>query len=564
MARKRSTSQSQRSRQEQPASSNRTRQFIVASILGALVIACYIPLFSNSFIDFDDPEYITQNSYIRNGLTFDSWIWAWTSLRSGNWHPLTWMSHALDVSISGLEPTGHHFTSLLIHVLNVVLLFMLLFHSTKRLRLAVIVAALFGLHPLAVESVAWAAERKNVLCTFFFLVAIAVHGWYAEHPTKRRYLLLMLVFAMGLLAKPMVITLPFVLLLLDYWPFRRLDVFSNSNSEVTNHQLSIKSAMVEKFPLLLMVIPSAIITLIAQSSAGAIASAGAIPFLPRVANALHSYLEYILKALWPVGLVPFYPRAAPGVPQIIISILFIVAVSVTAWRLRATRPYLIVGWLFYVGTLVPVIGLVQVGDQAIADRYTYIPMIGIFVAVVWLIDEFATTYKVQGAFRISIAAVAVAICGALTWRQVRLWHDDIQLWSYTIDITKNNSVAEDNLGIALLKQGNTEEAIHHFYIANRLNPTDPISAANVATDLLQRGRIPEAIEKYQVALQRAAFVPMLLPNIHSNLGSAFFKQGNLKQARQHYDLALSLNPEDRVARAGLQKIDQLISANAPK
>jgi protein O-mannosyl-transferase len=533
--------------------------------MGLLLIAiavAYKPLFSNSFIDYDDPDYITGNPHVLSGLTLETWSWAWTSLRSANWHPLTWVSHAIDVDLFGLNPAGHHLTSLFIHALNAVLLYLVLSRITPSKGRCLAAAALFGLHPLAVESVAWAAERKNVLCTVFFLLAIAAYGWYARGPSALRYVGVALAFALALSAKPMAITLPFVLLLLDFWPLGRVEGVVSQNLAFPVPQRSMKKLLLEKLPLLVLCLASAAITLIAQASAGALASSDALPFSVRFANAIYSYFDYILKALWPSALAPFYPRSSLAPIQIGAALLCFVGVSVIVWMQRAKRPYLIIGWLFYLGTLVPVIGLIQVGKQAMADRYTYIPMIGIFVAVVWLVGDFTA---VRNWHRVSqaLTLAAIVVLAALANRQVRYWHDDVRLWSYNLEVTTNNLVAEDNLGIALLKEGRTEEALAHFYRASRLSPDDPISAANVATDLLAHGRPREAIAEYEVALNRAAFIPMLLPNIHSNLGSAYLSLGDLDRARDHYKAALELNPEDQVARSGLGKIDPQNKAISP-
>lgn len=530
---------------------------IFISLLAITTGISYAPLFSNSFLDFDDPEYITANPFIRSGLTFESWSWAWTTLRAGNWHPLTWISHALDVTLFGLNPTGHHLTSLFIHFLNAALLFLLLSLATLESGRSFVVAALFSLHPLAVESVAWAAERKNVLCTLFFLLTIAAYGQYTRHRSTGTYVLTMVVFGLALASKPMAITLPFVLLLLDFWPLGRLQGSTPAASPTP--QLKFGSLVVEKLPMMILSFGSAIITLIAQSSSGAVASIATVSLMLRVENAIYSYFAYLIKAFYPVKLVPFYPHAPLSGPQLGLAVILLTGVTVIAWLWRWNRPYLITGWLFYLGTLVPVIGLVQVGEQAMADRYTYIPLIGIFIAFIWFVDDFARARHLPVSIRAAAPMLASFILAVLTWRQVSLWHDDITLWSHNLMVTRDNVVAEDNLGIALLKQARTGDALPHFYRANQLSPDDPISAANVATDLLANGQTTEAIAKYEVALDKAVFIPMLLPNIHSNLGFAFLKMGNLGKAREHYKLALELDPSDQVAAAGLRRVEQLQS-----
>ena len=454
--------------------------------------------------------------------------------------------------------------SLLFHVLNATLLYLLLSQVTRNKGRCLAIASLFALHPLAVESVSWVSERKNVLCTFFFLLAVAAYGRYARRPGVGRYVLVAIAFALGLTAKPMVITLPFVLLLLDYWPLGRVEGLSAPNADYHVPQFTLRQLVLEKLPLLALCVGSAIITLVAQASAGAVASTMSVPLTARIENAIYSYFAYIGAAFWPAHLAPFYPEAPLAAWQVSLASLFLGAVSFAVWRYRFTQPHLIAGWLFYLGTLVPVIGIIQVGTQAMADRYTYIPMIGIFVSLVWMIDGLALARRAPNWARIAGPAVVLVILASLTRRQVRLWRDDVTLWTYNLGITKDNVVAKDNLGIALLQQGKTSEALPHFYHAVSLNPEDPISAANVATDLLANGRMQEAIEKYQAALVKANSIPMLLPNIHSNMGSTYLSLGSVRQAREHFEEALRLNPDDKIARAGLMKISQSFLRQASK
>jgi protein O-mannosyl-transferase len=554
VARKRSASV--RKRAASPSDPHRSRLGKVASIalLVAVITSAYLPLFSNAFIVYDDPVYITRNPHIQSGLSLETWKWAWTSTDAANWHPLTWIVHALNVNLFGMNAGGHHFTSLFVHVLNAVVLYLLLWQVTLYKGRCLVVAALFGLHPLAVESVSWAAELKNVLCTFFFLLAIAAYGWYAARPRIARYAALTVAFALALCSKPMAITLPFVLLLLDFWPLGRVKGLSSPKLG-----FSVRSPMelvLEKIPLCMLSASSAIVTFVAQSSGGAVDPLSVVPLHARFVNAIYSYLVYIIQAFWPVGLAPYYPLVPVGAGQVALATLFLATATVVVWRQRAARPYLIVGWLFYVGTLIPVIGLVQVGGQARADRYTYIPMIGIFVAIIWLVGDFAVSRKLRPVLQTALSAAILALFAVLTWRQASRWRDDITLWSYTLQATGNNFMAEDNLGLALLQKGNVEEALPHFYRAQTLNPDDLVSTVNVATDLLAHGRAREAIEKYQAALRRAAFVPMMQPNIHSNLGSAYLSVGDVDQARNHFEIALRLDPNDALAKSGMQWIEQ--------
>ncbi len=460
--------------------SKTTKPIIVAQFLRWNILSCallviaiaiaYIPLFSNSFIDYDDPAYITGNPHVRAGLTLETWNWAWTSIEGGNWHPLTWISHALDAVLFGMEPAGHHATSLAIHILNAILLYFLLWKSTHKNGCSLLVATLYGLHPLGVESVSWAAERKNVLCTFFFFLSLTAYGRYVCQPNWRRYLPVMIAFALALCAKPMVITLPFVLLLLDFWPIGRVQGFFPPSPVLRPRQFSFGRLVLEKSLLLLLAAASAVITIIAQSASGAIASTSAVPLPARIANAIYSYCAYFLKMVWPMDLAPFYPAVARSAMQVGLALLFLIAISIAVWLQRASRPYLIVGWFFYLGTLVPVIGLIQVGTQAMADRYTYIPIIGVLVMLVWLFDDRAIAHRWGPVVRLTAAGGIALVLAGFTWQQVRYWRDSVTLWSYNLQITKNNPVAEDNLGIALLQEGNTAEAMPHFYNAARLNP----------------------------------------------------------------------------------------------
>jgi tetratricopeptide (TPR) repeat protein len=547
-----------RKRPASPPDPQRSRLGNVASIglLIAVITRAYLPLFSNGFIVFDDPVYITRNPHIQSGLTFDTWKWALSSTDAANWHPLTWIVHALNVDLFGMNAGGHHFTSLFIHVLNAVLLYLLLSQITPYKGRCLVSAALFALHPLAVESVGWAAELKSLLCTFFFLLAIAAYGWYAVRPRPIRYVVLIVTFALALCSKPMAITLPFVLLLLDFWPLGRVKGLSSANSVFSGRTSPVVQLVLEKIPLLMLSIGSAIVTIVAQSSGGAVDPLSVVPLPARLSNGVYSYLVYIIKAFWPAGLAPYYPLAPVSAGHVALASLFLAATTVIVWWQRAARPYLIAGWLFYVSTLIPVIGLIQVGGQARADRYTYVPMIGIFVAIIWLAGDFAVSRKLRPALQTAMSAAILAVLAILTWRQASLWRDDMTLWSYTLEATDNNFMAEDNLGLALLSQGKVQEALPHFYRAQSLNPDDLVSTVDVATDLLAHGRAQEAIAKYEIALRRAAFVPMMLPNIHSNLGSAFLSVGNVEQARSHFEIALRLDHDDALAKSGLQKIEQ--------
>jgi len=351
-------------------------------------LALYNPVNRHPFVNYDDDRYVTENAHVHNGLNWDTLTWAFSAEEQGNWHPLTWLSHALDFQLFHLNATGHHFTSLLIHSANAVLLFLFLLYATGRVGPSWFVAALFALHPINVESVAWVAERKNVLCTFFFFAALLAYCWYARKPAWRRYLAFAGLFALGLMSKPMVITLPFVLLLLDYWPLGRLKESPPSASPIP--QASLSKLLVEKLPLLALSAASAAITMQAQRAGGAVRSTAQFSLGVRVENAVVAYATYLWKTIWPAHLAPLYPHPGDSLPvwEVVISALVLLAVTSVVARFRAKR-YLLTGWLWFLGTLVPVIGLVQVGDQAMADRYAYIPLVGIFVMIAWGVADLA-------------------------------------------------------------------------------------------------------------------------------------------------------------------------------
>ena len=362
-------------------SSPEKRNVVLCLLLVVATLALYNPVNRHPFVNYDDDRYVTENLHVHNGLTGDTISWALTAMEQGNWHPLTWLSHALDWQLFHQNPTGHHFTSLLIHAANAVLLFLFLTYATGRVGPSWFVAAIFALHPINVESVAWVAERKNVLSTFFFLAALIAYCWYARKPDWRRYTAFAGLFVLGLMSKPMVITLPFVLLLLDYWPLGRIQG-SPSPSDVP--QTSLSRLLVEKLPLLALSVASAVITMKAQQAGGAVRSTAQFSLAVRLENAVVAYATYLWKMIWPAHLVPLYPHPGDSLAlwQIVISALVLLAVTGVVLRFRSKR-YLLTGWLWFLGTLVPVIGLVQVGDQAMADRYAYIPLIGIFVMIVW-------------------------------------------------------------------------------------------------------------------------------------------------------------------------------------
>ena len=518
-------------------------------LLAVITLALYNPVNRHPFVNYDDDRYVTENPHVCQGLTGDTIAWATTSTEQANWHPLTWMSHALDVSFFRLNPAGHHFTSVFIHIVNAILLFLLLMRATNRLGPSLFVAALFALHPMNVESVAWIAERKNVLCTLFFFLTLLAYGWYAKKPDWKRYLAVAALFAAGLASKPMVITLPFVLLLLDCWPLARVPG-SDDENEASWSRLAI-----EKVPLFLMSVASALVTIRAQQAGGAVRSTTQFSIGIRIANAIYAYAMYLWNMLWPTRLAPLYPHPGDALPawRVLIALAVLLGITAFVWKFRGRR-YLPVGWFFFLGTLIPVIGLVQVGEAAMADRYAYIPLLGIFVMIAFDIADMAQEKGWELLPAIPAAAVLIAL-SILTYRQIAYWKTSEDLWSHTLAVTQNNFVAEDNLGGALILEGKEEEAYPHFEAAARINPRDPMSHSNLGTYYLTHNQMREAVQQYEAAVEMTSD-PGLLAQTYANLGAAYRALGEDDQAQANYNHSLRLNPNQYNAWLGLGLVAQ--------
>lgn len=536
-------------------SSPQKRNVVVCLLIVAATLLVYNPANRHPFVNYDDDRYVTDNVHIRGGLNWSTIAWAFTSTEQANWHPLTWLSHALDCQLFRLNPAGHHFTSLVIHALNAVLLFLLLACATGRAGRSLFVAALFALHPINVESVAWVAERKSVLSTFFFLSAIRAYGWYALKPDWRRYLVVTALFACGLMSKPMVITLPCVLLLLDCWPLGRIQ---GSLPVLQTPQVKISKLLLEKVPLLLLSAASAVITMRAQQAGGSVRSILQFSLGVRVENAIVAYAMYLWKMLWPARLAPLYPYpSASSVVspnssvssvvnsslaswQVILAALSLIVITILVLTFRSKR-YLLVGWLWFLGTLVPVIGLIQVGDAAMADRYAYIPLIGIFVMIAWGLADLADAENFGFYSRAIPAACVLIVLGFATQRQLSYWSSSYDLWSHTLAVTGPNFIAQDNLGGALVLMGKFDEAYPHFQAAADINPRDPMSHANIGVYLKDHGHPEEAIMQFNTALSLTSDRG-LLATTYANLGAAYHDLGDDEKARQSYERALQLNP----------------------
>ena len=522
------------------------QQFILLGLLLVIAtVAVYYPVHAQPFANFDDADYVFDNLHVRSGLHWETVKWAFVTLYAANWHPITWLSHALDCQLFGLDPAGPHDVNVLFHVLNALLLFWVLQRATGYVGRSWMVAARFALHPSNVESVAWIAERKNLLSMFFFLLTLGAYRWYAREPRDSRYVVVAGLFAMGLMAKPQVITLPFVLLLWDYWPLQRFSFAADAPRAPDPPGAAIPSQPLsyliwEKVPLLGLCAASAVITMKAQTAGGANSFYARSM---RLENALVSYARYVEKAFWPSRLAPFYPYPGDSLNAWQIGGAFLFLLAVTAWVVAARRQrYLPVGWFWFLGTLVPMIGLVQVGTQAMADRYAYLPLVGLFIMICWGAAEWVSEKRLSAALLPGVSVAILLALMSVTYRQVGYWNDHITLWKHALRVTSGNWLAENNLGTALLKGGSMAAAVPHFRAAAALNPTDPNVNLNLGTYEQSRGSLPQAIERYKAAITFARD-PKLMARAYNNLGYAYRELGDYPDGLQSFEQAVKWNPE---------------------
>ncbi len=473
----------------------------IITALSLLILLVYWPVLSCDFINYDDPFYVTANSHVTAGLSIDSIRWAFTTFFFYNWHPITWISHMLDVQLFGLNPLGHHLTSLLLHIANSLLLFILFRKMTRSTWKSASVALLFALHPLHVQSVAWVAERKDVLSTFFWLLVMLAYTAYASKPKLAAYLLCILLFICGLMAKPMLVTLPFVLLLMDFWPLGRLswNVSISADTAKVVRQCSFSHLLLEKLPFAGLAIASSIVTFLAQKQGGAVHEDRLLSV--DVGNALVSYLQYALKMLWPSRLAVYYPYNPSAISawQVAVALISLLVATALAIRFGRRFPYIAVGWLWYLGTFVPVIGFLRIGEQAMADRYTYIPLIGLFIIAVWGIADLTQRLRIPKAIIMAVMGIVLIACSVITNLQTRLWHDSVTLFSHAVAVTENNWIAHKNLAAALAKQGNYAEALNHATESLRIKP-EPLEFVSQGWLYLQLGNYEKAVESCNSAL----------------------------------------------------------------
>lgn len=559
-----------------------TNPTVVSVSLFALVFVAYLPTFWNGFVTFDDDTYVYNNVQVKHGLNMTSVGWAFTTRLNGSWHPLTWISTLLDCQLFGMRAGGHHLSSLLIHAVTTVLVFRLFLQMTGSTGRCAFVAALFGLHPLHVESVAWISERKDVLCAFFWMLSLLMYVRYTEGQVQslpsqnanggsssprvsvsKFYLLSLFFFACGLMSKPMIVTLPLLLLLLDWWPLRRIhpEIVRPGESKV-RLEPRYASLFAEKIPFIGLAAICGVITLSGQRALGAMMSAEDAPLYARALNAILSYGSYLQQSIWPAGLAVYYPYPK-GIPlwRVVASILYLLLLSTLALMSVRRKPALTFGWLWFGLTLLPVIGLIQVGGQAHADRYMYVPLIGLSVMLAWWFGDFFAGWRYGKTSNFFLVGAVIISCMVLTVRQVTFWQDSESLYRRAIAVTQNNAVVENNLGDVLIAQGQFDEALVHCREAARLAPLFSMPAFNIGDALAGKGLLEEAITQYEVSLQRFPGDA----DIYERFGRILSLKGRTDKALTQFEKALNLNPNHpqahcnlAIALVKLQRFDEAI------
>jgi Flp pilus assembly protein TadD len=526
--------------------SGRRPDLIIGLVLAALILVAFWPVLDHEFVSFDDPGYVTDNPVVLTGLTADGAAWAFTTGAQGNWHPLTWISHMVDVAVFGAGPRGHHLTSLLLHLVSTLLLFAFLRGATGTTWLSGFVAALFAIHPLRVESVAWVAERKDVLSTVFFMLTLLAYLGYARRPDAGRYVLVVTLYSLGLMAKPMLVSLPFVLLLLDFWPLDRCPAegaptCASGPARSLIRRAGVWRLLLEKVPLLALAAASSVVTLAVQRGGDAVRTLEQVPLAERLANAVLAYAVYVRKMLFPADLAFFYPFPSSfSAVEVGLAASGILLVTLAAVRYARRLPYLFSGWFWYVGMLVPVIGIVQVGSQSMADRYTYVPLVGLFLLLTWGAHDLLSGLRNRNAILACAGFLVIALLVPMTRAQVRTWRNSMSLFERALQVTEGNYVAHDLLGVELHRIGRPDEAMTHYAQALTIRPGYPYSHNNLGVALAEQGRYTEAESHYRAALVSND----RYSEAHNNLGIALASLGRVDEALEHFASALLLEPED--------------------
>ncbi len=506
--------------------------FALLAGIAALTIATYAPVRNFGFVSLDDPQYVSANPIVGQGLTWRGFGWAFAGSHGFYWHPLTWLSHQLDVQLFGMDAGSHHVMNLLFHVTNSLLVYLVFTRMTGAIGRSAFVAAMFALHPLHVESVAWIAERKDVLSTFFAMLAILAYVNYVKRPQADRMILVIVCFVCGLMAKPMVVTLPVLLLLLDYWPGGR--------AEDPGDARGLRFLIWEKLPLFGLSAAAGAITILAQRQAGAVLSLGALPLTARIENSAVSSLTYVRDMFWPTRLAVYYPLRPPGALPALAALVLVLAILLVAWRLKHRAPYVLMGMLWYLVTLMPVIGLVQAGAQGRADRFTYLPIVGLFVIVAWGANDLAHVLRLPRPGVTVAAAGLVVACVFATRRQVGYWESNLSLWGRAVEVTAQNYWAEDRLGVALADAGRLDQAVAHYAAALAIWPDFPEAHNNLGTARVEQGKTEDAIYEFGAAVRTKPNEPMF----HYNLAVVLNEAGRTPDAIREIKAAVRLRPND--------------------
>jgi tetratricopeptide (TPR) repeat protein len=511
-------------------SHGKRQTWLICLGLALAVLAAYSPLWHCQFVLFDDNDYVTSNDMVKQGVSWPGIVWAFSTVHASNWHPLTWISHMVDFQLYGMNPAGHHITSLLLHLANAILLFLLLQRMTRTRWPSALTAALFALHPLHVESVAWISERKDVLSTLFWMLAVGAYVRHVENLKsqisnfKFFYIGSVVLFSLGLMAKPMLVTLPFILILLDYWPLRR-------------PRLPAVRLLAEKIPWFILAAASCVVTVLAQQRGGALRSLASVPLEARLQNVPVAYARYLEKTFWPADLAVLYPISLQWpVWEVACSTALLALITAwVIWRVRA-QPYLAVGWLWFLGMLVPVIGLVEVGVQSMADRYDYLPSVGLFIMIIWAARQWVPRLGAQAPA--IFGGLAVAGCLAATWMQAQFWKDSKTLFRHALAVTDRNALIESNLGKVLLQEGRVDEALPHLLRAVAFAPDYPLPHYNLGNALLARGEVAGALAQFEIHVSLQPGDPIA----QYNFGSVLLDQGLARDAIPHLEKAVQLRP----------------------
>lgn len=513
----------------------------ISAGIALLTVLIYAQVRHFGFVYLDDFVYVVDNARVVRGLSWEGARWALTTQAAGNWHPLTWISHMVDVELYGLNAGGHHVTSVVIHVANSVLLFAAVYRMTHGVWRSAVAAALFAVHPLHVESVAWVSERKDVLSALFWILTVHAYVSYVRKRSVERYLLVLFCFALGLMSKPMVVTLPFALLLLDYWPLKR--VTASRGSQFYSWLGLVK----EKLPLFILTVSSMIVTVTAQRGYGAVVALERFSLKDRVANSIVGYVGYLRDLLWPSRLAAFYPFQQHSAAYVAICALIMLGLTMFAVLQRRRRPYILFGWAWYVGTLIPVIGLVQVGDQARADRYMYIPAIGLFITAAWIVHELASRWAFHKIVLSTLATIVVGACAMISLRQVSYWKDNVSLFTRATNVTTRNYRAEALLGAAYSASGRDLEAIEHYRTSLAIWNGNAEVHANLGTSLSEIGKSDEALRELKEAVRQKPGNAVY----HYNYGVMLNQTGHSSEALAEVRRAAELDPANKLFQGAL-------------